>query len=1582
MPSNIYLEALHRCVLRHHEDGAYGVLLIGLPDLPVRALAQALGGPNAVAVSLIDYPDASDTVAWARAEGWNEARFGADEDATHAVRVRNDDDLPNDIIRLAIAQEEVARLHSLQEGWYQRIGIDEVTRQIAKIGAEHAPNQPQEYLWEALASETIVSYLSLEDLIRYYETVFDEDADPIEIETPRAALPLLHLLKDGQLLSGRTGSIRQRLEKNANMVDRLQQPTDKDERRAAQNAQQSPMLKRAYQAFTRLRRGDLDALSDLALPEAEQLFAKPKPSSDKKVNDSSGDTSEDRTEDDVPRYDHLGEAAVELAIRDSDEDIGDVMDGALKHLSRDRLKKRSVETRRAKVDFEPDEHAAAIVRATIGDSHFGGTLHADSETLDGLLATSKPGYHFDRERFTLYDDVRVEQLRSYLERAQDLDPEFRGARLLDEYLEKRKALTRPADLATVDEEDSSSTALTHAHVLAHEELAFTYLVARPNVLKMAREAIDAYQRFLSHLGERFHVLQNESPQGAVHICNEVLGLDLVMLHGADGETGALLSPINPLALWKHHAMAELVLDRRQKLNEVDRALLQEEVKQTPEPLLALHAPGSSDGEGTDLIHAGRIGSLPLYRPSRVQIADVNAESLQRAAEKLAALYPPAQEHLRIVLLNPHSLAEAAHALKKLLTKKRGFNHVSLLVARFGSAPASSRLSLGTDLDELHAEGKVTLETIQAADLDDLADQLQHCPAHILAVAGEQYRTGSIVRRESTRLHPLSIPKRLEADGITGQLSLQPRSSRPPEGQPHHPYGLYHNLVSTLTRKPRRDHSLREHQRISLTDHRPLLKGAPFYVVAGMPEEGTSTDDIMRLAQGGGTGSDAVFTQLTTPRIMRSVTNLLTESNYAPTEEGIRKLLRRVEEVGGEGLFSAITDKEHSGFSKKKLQGHIGLAVALGWYEALAEDEEYLVLSLDSPLAHQWLGQREDGRRADLLGFRRTEDGSLAVDVIEVKSYAATGEEHITESQAAQQIDATAQVLESMLRRQGDLLIDCRRERLRLQVYQEGLLNRSDVDRAWVQALNQLLDGEADARLERLLIEVHLKENEPLKDQTFEQDGVAIRRIRLAESAVQKHLSGVLEPSAPPRSSRDASTIEGSSTDTSESVPSTETASAQESTNGSPSQSSPHPSATSSSEPDDAPGEESTERKMSGETPANDQVAPEKASEGITSAEGERLSFAPDAEEHARIDEKAKGIYKALQDHRIELAGAVDPNDAEIGPNIVRYKVRLKPGERVTRIKSTTKDLMRELAIRKEPIVGNLPGTRFVHVDVPRPERQTAPLLPVLEATTERTEQRDYAVPAGVEPDGNVRWLSIPKMPHMLVAGATGSGKSVFLRSLIVSLATLNSPDALQLVLVDPKRTDFGLFKRLPHLRGSQGVITDPQEAIDVLSQLVNQELEERTHTLEEALYMDIHDYNADHPTNLIPPIVVFVDEFADLSDVMNTSDQREDFNLALRRLAQRARSVGIHLVLATQRPTADIIDGTIKANLPCRVSFRLESNVDSRTVLDQGGAEHLLGSGDMLLRHAGETTRLQGLFLSNDKLREALRNILQDRTDA
>ena len=382
------------------------------------------------------------------------------------------------------------------------------------------------------------------------------------------------------------------------------------------------------------------------------------------------------------------------------------------------------------------------------------------------------------------------------------------------------------------------------------------------------------------------------------------------------------------------------------------------------------------------------------------------------------------------------------------------------------------------------------------------------------------------------------------------------------------------------------------------------------------------------------------------------------------------------------------------------------------------------------------------------------------------------------------------------------------------------------------------------------------------------------------------------------------------------------------------------------------------------SPADD----DRQSDGAGAASG----YEPDAEEQEEIRQKAGALYRTLQNYDVKT-DPVDADLADVGPTIVRFKVRLRPGEQVGKIRRIAEELMRELALDKEPIVGNLPGTTFVHVDLPRARRHAAPLLPVLDRA-DASQVPVCTIPAGLTPDGRVEWLDLTSLPHMLVAGATQSGKSMFLYTLIGSLAALNAPDRLHLVLVDPKRTDFTFFRRLPHLQ-DRGVITDPAEAVAMLETLLSVDVEERTDQLHEAGYLNIRSYNDAHPDRPIPVVVVVIDEFADLTDAMDSKAERDAFDLALKRLAQRARSVGIHLVLATQRPTVDIVNGTVKANLDGRISFRLGSGVDSRTILDEGGAEHLLGQGDMLLKTAGRMTRLQGFYLDESDLRTLVRSV-------
>jgi DNA segregation ATPase FtsK/SpoIIIE-like protein len=335
--------------------------------------------------------------------------------------------------------------------------------------------------------------------------------------------------------------------------------------------------------------------------------------------------------------------------------------------------------------------------------------------------------------------------------------------------------------------------------------------------------------------------------------------------------------------------------------------------------------------------------------------------------------------------------------------------------------------------------------------------------------------------------------------------------------------------------------------------------------------------------------------------------------------------------------------------------------------------------------------------------------------------------------------------------------------------------------------------------------------------------------------------------------------------------------------------------------------------------------------------------------------RPQDLHRVLRSLGIDVMG--DPLAPQVGPTIVRYRVPVGPGVRIDSLRRCSEDISR--ALRSEVFVTHLPGEPFIAIDFPRPDRQVLPLLPAIEALP--TTTADLWLPLGMTPEGARIELALVRAPHILIAGATDSGKSVLLQSLILSLILRLSPEDLKILLIDVKSTDFGAFAQLPHLRNGE-IISDPDHAIEILQSLTGEELANRTAILRKAGCSNWRELLALSPAPGLNNIVVVIDEFADLITVLPRQD-RNALEREILRLAQRARAVGIYLIVATQRPSKEFLSGAIKANFPCRISFRLPSRIDSHVILDQGGAEKLLGSGDMLLMQDGKLQRLQGYFI-------------------
>ncbi|MBM4075847.1 MAG: DNA translocase FtsK, partial [Planctomycetes bacterium] len=343
---------------------------------------------------------------------------------------------------------------------------------------------------------------------------------------------------------------------------------------------------------------------------------------------------------------------------------------------------------------------------------------------------------------------------------------------------------------------------------------------------------------------------------------------------------------------------------------------------------------------------------------------------------------------------------------------------------------------------------------------------------------------------------------------------------------------------------------------------------------------------------------------------------------------------------------------------------------------------------------------------------------------------------------------------------------------------------------------------------------------------------------------------------------------------------------------------------------------------------------------------------------------------ACQDFGIRVT-EIDPANVDVGPSVLRYKIKLAPGEEASRLRKKAEDIARQLAATSIPIIGFLSGTHYEYLDLARPDRQTVDLEPVLKAAKLK-DINHLPLQIGIDPAGQPVCLDLgdDKLPHILVAGTTGSGKTTFLHSVVLSLVAVHSDETLELVIFDPKQVDLTIFGGLTHLRDGE-VITEADRGVEVVRQIAEHDIQSRSDILQKAKCRDIKSYNSSHRKNPMRSLVVVIDEYADLIAVLSKKEKGE-FERVISRITARGRNVGIHLILATQRPTADIVTGNIKANMACRISFSLPSGRDSQVILDEPGAERLLRHGDMLLMHEGKLTRLQGYFIDPGRIEAVL----------
>jgi S-DNA-T family DNA segregation ATPase FtsK/SpoIIIE len=360
---------------------------------------------------------------------------------------------------------------------------------------------------------------------------------------------------------------------------------------------------------------------------------------------------------------------------------------------------------------------------------------------------------------------------------------------------------------------------------------------------------------------------------------------------------------------------------------------------------------------------------------------------------------------------------------------------------------------------------------------------------------------------------------------------------------------------------------------------------------------------------------------------------------------------------------------------------------------------------------------------------------------------------------------------------------------------------------------------------------------------------------------------------------------------------------------------------------------------------------------------------------AEISERGRLLEESLRSHGVE----VTLKGRTVGPTVTRYELELHPGVKVARVTSLQKDIAYAMAATDVRILAPIPGESLIGIEVPNRSRQLVSLGDIMGSAESKLATHPLDVAVGKDIAGRSVFLNLATTPHLLIAGATGAGKSSGINCIITSLLMRSTPDQVRMILIDPKQVEMGQYARLPHLLTQP--VTNPKKAANALSWAVR-EMERRYDLLFEMGYRDITGYNAAFDRGEIQAekgtdtlaermyfIVVVVDELNDLMMVA-----ARDVEESITRIAQKARAVGIHLIVATQRPSVNVITGVIKANVPARAAYSVSSQTDSRVILDQVGAEKLVGKGDMLLLPGNSSVaqRIQGCWVEEDEVRKVV----------
>lgn len=1063
--------------------------------------------------------------------------------------------------------------------------------------------------------------------------------------------------------------------------------------------------------------------------------------------------------------------------------------------------------------------------------------------------------------------------------------------------------------------------------------------------------LKAYEKLLNSINEDFPRIWGISASKAKEIINTVMSLDYVFIEG-EARLHAIPTPLHPLYLWKYIELAKEILSSKGvngteecHLSEDDRAFIIRKADDIPDPLSVMLMPATVSTNGaTFLPLSGRIGMLPIYsNQPQINQSENGVDILKQQIIRYLCLYPHAGMMLKLAFIDPPSV-EVVVAMLKALNNDKEFNISGIEVSIFRTKEVPNDWveiedeslndgMLGKVKGKRSLNFKLKIEDQRHSYTQILSEISQQ--QHLLVIFDpNEVKIETAQNNKHIHLHPLCVPKIYKYDPVDEKVEIRPAS----EGGI---FTVYSSIIEKLNEQPSTfSHTgTYFHTPLKRETYDSFLEKADWLVI--LDQSLKNWDISLRAA------SEKLFYRENSYRSIGIYSNncrkfivgydLLVKKlgNFVPKQEGLKCIIEAIREINDDGLLSIVSHTSTRIFDSNHGKGSLGTAIAAIKYKK--KHPEALIVGLDTQLAQEWLADREDGRLPDLIGIRLDDSGEAIIDIIEVKTYSDSLnsfviKENEISGHAVEQAAVLEELVKEMFGSIEKITTVSRREILREQVF-EGLF-QADLNPkeklCYSERLNELFAGQYKLIVNKNIAFIDF-ENATSSTSTYKGTDSYANDNFLLTVIGSKEIQAILS-----------------------------TAEFDDSVEALTSQQSVMPKAPTSEEVSSAQLNSSNNSKQNTTKEVNREI---KAVPTVSDKKDIDLKA---------LEEKCAKINKVFRDYSIN-AYPVTVENVQEAARFTRFAVELKSGESIRSIEKYKADIGRQLEANGEILINHIKGTKYISVDVPFVGADNAiRLTDHLSLLDERKGHLD--VIAGQLADGSFDIIDIASAPHMLIAGTTGSGKTIFLHAMLVSLLHQYSANELELLIIDPKQTDFIFFEGIPHLYGGE-VVIDAEEALERIQQINTKDKEERTAALRSCRSKDIESYNAKKPENKMKRLVVVIDEYSDLIQAAEMNGIRKEFEKNLLMLLQRVRNLGIHLIIATQRPSAQIVTGALKAVIPFRVSFRLPSHTDSQTILDMPGAENLLGKGDMLMVTESDTKRMQGLYISEDELEEFLNKL-------